>query len=235
MMETPISRATAVRRGRADPAAPARTRNSAAQTEQRLLDAAERAFTDRGYLRTTVQDIVEGTGLSRAAFYRYFRSTDDIFVRLVNRVVDGLIVSSRVRSGVTLRDRVRDSNQRYFDIFAQHRGVLRAMFEASHVNPQIAAIQARMRAAYLQRVRDHLQRQVAKGRCLPLDPDATALSLTMMVAGVAQSWILMGLEPFETPLDPVQLTEQVTDIWCRAVYQDADQPQQPVTTELPRC
>lgn len=232
MMETPISRASAARRGRADPATPARPRNIAAQTEQRLLDAAEHAFCSHGYLRTTVQDIVDRTGLSRAAFYRYFRSTDDIFVRLVTRVVDGLIMSSRMRSGITLRDRVRDSNQRYFDIFAKHRGVLRAMFEASHVNPQIAAIHARMRATYLQRVRDHLRRQQAGGRCLPLDPDTAALSLTMMVAGIAQSWILMGLEPFEKPMDAVQLTEQVTDIWCRAVYKDPDQPQ---SGEPPSC
>ena len=220
--EARSARASAVRRAAPSPQPLRRGRNKAADTERQLLASAEGAFARKGYLRTTVHDIVDGTGLSRAAFYRYFRSTDDVFVRLVDRVVDDLVASSKVHSGATLRARVGDSNRRYLEIFARNRGVLRAMFEASYVNPQIAAIQARMRSAYLMRVRDHLARQQALGHCHPLDPDAAAMSLAMLVSGVATSWVLMGLEPFESPLDLDRLSAQVTDIWCRAVYTDPD-------------
>ena len=211
---------------RPDPAVGAvrRVRGSAEETAQVLLASAQQVFGQKGYVRTTVQDIIEGTGLSRGAFYRYFGSTDEIFVAMVTRVVDELIVSSREHSGRTLRERVFGGNLRYLQIFARHRGVMRALFEAAYVNPQIAAIQARMRSAYLRRLRDHLVRQLALGRCQPLDPDAATLALGMMVEGAAQAWVVMGLEPFEQALDLERLCTQVTEIWCRSVYLAPDRP-----------
>lgn len=220
-----IARSTAVHRGTVTAAGtPRRARGSAEETAHLLLTSAQRVIGQKGYIRTTVQDIIEGTGLSRGAFYRYFGSTDEIFVAVVDRVVEELIVSSRERSGRTLRERVYQGNLRYLQVFERHRGVMRALLEAAFVNPQIAAIQSRMRSAYLRRVRDHLARQVQRGHCLPIDVDATTLSLGMMIEGAAQAWVVMGLEPFEQPLDLQRLCTQVTEIWCRAVYHDPDQP-----------
>ncbi|QIO31788.1 TetR/AcrR family transcriptional regulator [Bradyrhizobium sp. 1(2017)] len=227
-----IMRSAAVRRG-----APAgdsrRTRNSAEATEQILLDAAKRVFADKGYIRATVQDIIESTGLSRGTFYLYFRSTDDIFVRTITKVVDDIVASSRVRSGHTLRQRVYDNNLRYFEIFGANRGLLRAFFEASYVDPEIGRKRAEMRSAYIIRVRDHLERQRQLGRCLPIDPDAAALSLAMMVEGTAQSFAVLKMEPFEQPLELKKLCLAVTEIWCRAVYTDPDRPLTPTAAKAP--
>jgi AcrR family transcriptional regulator len=216
-----ITRSAAVRRG-ALPGELRRTRNSAETTEQILLDAARGVFADKGYIRATVQDIIETTGLSRGTFYLYFRSTDDIFVRTITKVVDDIVASSRVRSGNTLRQRVYENNLRYFEIFGANRGLLRAFFEASYVDPEIGRKRAEMRSAYIIRVRDHLERQRQFGRCLPIDPDAAALSLAMMVEGTAQSFAVLKMEPFERPLELKKLCTEVTEIWCRAVYTDPD-------------
>jgi AcrR family transcriptional regulator len=221
-----ITRSAAVRRG-ALPGELRRPRNSAETTEQLLLDAAKRVFARKGYIRATVQDIIESTGLSRGTFYLYFRSTDDIFVRTITEVVDDLVASSRVRSGDTLRQRVYDSNLRYFEIFGANRGLLRAFFEASYVDPGIGRMRADMRSAYIIRIRDHLDRQRQLGRCRPIDPDSTALSLAMMVEGTAQAFAVLQMEPFEQPLELQKLCNQVTEIWCRAVYVDPDRPQLP--------
>jgi hypothetical protein len=72
-----------------------------------------------------------------------------------------------------------------------------------------------------------LERQCQLGRCLPIDPDAAALSLAMMVEGTAQSFAVLQMEPFERPLDLQKLCSQVTEIWCRAVYIDPDRSQLP--------
>ena len=224
-----ITRSAAVRRG-ALPGELRRPRNSAETTEQILLDAATRVFADKGYIRATVQDIIETTGLSRGTFYLHFRSTDDIFVRTITKVVDDIVASSRVRSGQTLRERVYDSNLRYFEIFGAKRGLLRAFFEASYVDPEIGRMRAEMRSAYIIRVRDHLERQRQLGRCLPIDPDAAALSLAMMVEGTAQSFAILKMEPFERPLELKKLCTEVTEIWCRAVYTDPDRPLTPEKT-----
>ncbi|MFO1200352.1 MAG: TetR/AcrR family transcriptional regulator [Burkholderiaceae bacterium] len=209
----PASRPARAPRGRA---------SSAEATRGRLLERARQVFSERGYVRTTVSDVVAGTGLSRGAFYRYFESVDAIFVETIGSVIDELVAASKVHDGRTQRERVRAGNRRYLEIFAKHGGVMRALAEAAFVDPDIQAIQARLRGAYLRRLRDHLRRQCALGRCHPLDPDAATLALGMMVEGVAMSWIVTGLEPFERPLEIERVCTQVTDLWCRAVYLEPD-------------
>ena len=219
----PLARNAASRRGIAKPRA-ARTYARAGLTEQRLVQAAYIVFAAKGYVRATVQDIIARAGCSRGAFYLYFRSTDDVFERVVTMVVDELVAATRQRTGRTLRERVDAGNMRYLEIFALHRGVMRALAEAAYVNPRIAQTQARLRSAYLRRVRDHLARQAAAGHCQPIDADAATLALGMMVEGAAQAWVVTGLEPFERPLELQRVCTQITDIWCRAIYLDADAP-----------
>jgi AcrR family transcriptional regulator len=219
----PLARSTASRRGIAKPRAK-RARPPAGLTEQRLVQAAYTVFAAKGYVRATVQDVIARAGCSRGAFYLYFRSTDDVFERVVTQVIDELVAATRERAGRTLFERVEAGNRRYLEIFALHRGVMRALAEAAYVNPRIAQTQARLRSAYLRRVRDHLARHAAAGHCQPIDADAATLALGMMVEGAAQTWVVTGLEPFERPLDLQRVCTQITEIWCRAVYLDADLP-----------
>lgn len=219
----PLARSTASRRGSA-PSRSARPRAAAGLTEQRLVQAAYEVFAAKGYVRATVQDIIALAGCSRGAFYLYFRSTDDVFERVVRQVIDELVAATRERSGRTLRERVDAGNRRYLEMFALHRGVMRALAEAAYVNPRIAQLQSQLRSAYLRRVRDHLARHAAAGGCQPIDADAATLALGMMVEGAAQAWVVNGLEPFERALSLDRLCRQITDIWCRAIYLDADAP-----------
>jgi AcrR family transcriptional regulator len=45
---------------------------------ERLIEAAFALFEERGYERTTVDDIAEHAGVSRATFFRTFRSKEDV-------------------------------------------------------------------------------------------------------------------------------------------------------------
>ncbi len=227
-----LPRATASLRGGARPLA-GRPRAQAALTEQRLVQAAYEVFAAKGYVRATVQDIIARTGCSRGAFYLYFLSTDDVFERVVRQVIDELVAATRERSGRTLRERVDAGNRRYMEIFALHRGVMRALAEAAYVNPRIAQLQSQLRSGYLRRVRDHLCRQIAAGHCQVIDADAATLALGMMVEGATQAWVVTGLEPFEKPLDMVRVCRQITDIWCRATYLDPDAPM-PAALSVPK-
>jgi AcrR family transcriptional regulator len=46
----------------------------------RIIDAALRAFAEKGFHGTTMQDVVRESGLSVGAIYTYFKSKDDLFV-----------------------------------------------------------------------------------------------------------------------------------------------------------
>ncbi|MEV7415707.1 TetR/AcrR family transcriptional regulator [Streptomyces sp. NPDC089919] len=54
---------------------------------QRLLAAATRLFADRGYDRTSVQEIVEAAGVTKGALYHYFGSKDDLLHEVYARML----------------------------------------------------------------------------------------------------------------------------------------------------
>ncbi|NBM17398.1 TetR family transcriptional regulator [Streptomyces sp. GC420] len=58
-----------------------------APVPQRLLAAATRLFAERGYDKTSVQEIVEAAGVTKGALYHYFGSKDDLLHEIYGRVL----------------------------------------------------------------------------------------------------------------------------------------------------
>lgn len=54
---------------------------------ERLLAEATRLFAERGYDRTSVQEIVEAAGVTKGALYHYFGSKDDLLSEIYGRVL----------------------------------------------------------------------------------------------------------------------------------------------------
>ncbi|MEU1626571.1 TetR/AcrR family transcriptional regulator [Streptomyces sp. NPDC020096] len=59
----------------------------AAAVPRRLLAEATRLFADRGFDRTSVQEIVEAAGVTKGALYHYFGSKDDLLHEVYARVL----------------------------------------------------------------------------------------------------------------------------------------------------
>ncbi len=60
------------------------------QTVEKILDAAARLFAEKGYQNTTLQDIIEDTGLSKGAVYHHFRSKEEIAQKVGDRMGDAM-------------------------------------------------------------------------------------------------------------------------------------------------
>jgi AcrR family transcriptional regulator len=50
-----------------------------------LIDCAQGLFLTRGYERTTINDVISATGLSKGAFYHHFRSKEDLLEAIAQR------------------------------------------------------------------------------------------------------------------------------------------------------
>lgn len=60
-------------------------------TRRRLLDAARHVVVERGVAGTSVEEICEGAGFTRGAFYSNFRDKDDIITALISREVERIV------------------------------------------------------------------------------------------------------------------------------------------------
>jgi AcrR family transcriptional regulator len=75
------------KRGRQVVVVPRTTDRDGTPVPRRLLAAATRLFAERGYDRTSVQEIVEAAGVTKGALYHYFDSKDDLLHEVYARVL----------------------------------------------------------------------------------------------------------------------------------------------------
>lgn len=61
------------------------TKEEALATRERLLDAAELVFFEKGVSRTSLNDIAEAAGVSRGAIYWHFKNKADLFNAMMER------------------------------------------------------------------------------------------------------------------------------------------------------
>ncbi|MFD1068047.1 TetR/AcrR family transcriptional regulator [Oceanobacillus locisalsi] len=60
-----------------------------------ILDASMKLFTEKGYLQTTTQDIINQVGISRGLLYYHFKNKEEILYILVEKSVNPLIAQMK--------------------------------------------------------------------------------------------------------------------------------------------
>ncbi len=193
---------------------------SSQRTEARILRAAEKVFGKKGFSDATIAQMVDLAGVSRGTFYLYFQDKDQVFATLVSRVVADLFLVSNKRNQGTLRDRVEVSTRHFLEAFQRHRSILRCLFEVDHYKPNIARLHRKLRSNFISRIRNHLERNLARGYCPPMNTRVASFALGLMCEAVANSWISGGFEPWAKPFEFEEVLQGLTDVWCRAAYKD---------------
>lgn len=79
-----------------------------------ILDSAEELFLDKGFTATTMNDIGEAAEFGRATLYHYFPSKEAIYVAILERAMDSLIVDTakatkQVDDAPEKIDKIRDT------------------------------------------------------------------------------------------------------------------------------
>ncbi|MBY6708396.1 TetR/AcrR family transcriptional regulator [Rhodococcus sp. BP-241] len=172
---------------------------SRAQTRERVLDGALEVFVERGFGRSTPEQICERAGFTRGAFYSNFSSMDEVFLELWTRQASGLI--TRVR-GVVDALEYDASDGRSFEqiVVAALSGlvgdvswhVLMAEFGAHAArNPGLAAVVTGHRAALRDALRPMIVHGLAiHGREVAVDDDTLGRGVVAAYEGaMAQAMI----------------------------------------------
>ena len=102
------------------------TQGDAAETRERILREAQRAFTTRGYDNTTNREIASAAGITAAAIYHYFPSKVDLFVAVF------LDVQTKVF------DAFDAAVARHDTFLTQFDSIFDAMLELSNDDPMLA-------------------------------------------------------------------------------------------------
>ena len=100
----------------------------ARQTKENILGTALRLFAERGYDATSLQDIADEIGLTKAAVYYHYRSKSAILQALADPVYEVMRAAYQRAAGLrSRRQRVQALTSDYIDMLLAHREMVRVL------------------------------------------------------------------------------------------------------------
>jgi AcrR family transcriptional regulator len=103
----------------------------AEERRQQIMEAALACFARKGYYKTTMDDIVAESGLSKGSLYWYFKSKDDLFVSLVKSFFLDMRQDSEaiLAQHATASDKLRAVGQYFVKFFQEMEPFFTVFFE----------------------------------------------------------------------------------------------------------
>jgi AcrR family transcriptional regulator len=127
-------------------------REPSGATRRRILDVALELFVEQGYDRTSLREIAERLGFSKAALYYHYKAKDDILASLADSLMADLEdVVDRVSEEPPGPERARHVLTEMVDLMLRHRQA------AQLIITQAVAVQ-RLKAAQQHALNDRLRR-----------------------------------------------------------------------------
>jgi TetR/AcrR family transcriptional regulator, ethionamide resistance regulator len=182
-----------------------------------VLEATEALLAEGvSYTDLNIERIATRAGISRTAFYFYFRDKRELLLRLTEDVTDELYrqgdiwFSGEGEPAAELQEALRNISR----LYREHGAVLGAIVEAAAIDDEVAvfwhAIVDRFVHATCRRIEDlqRIGRAAVAG-----DARATAFALCWMIERAFNQQIALG-----EPIADHALVEALTGIFVRAVY-----------------
>lgn len=106
-------------------------------TRNRVLEAAEQVFGEKGYYGASVTEITRAAGVAQGTFYLYFRGKKEIFLDLVDdlgrRLATATLEASAKASSYSEAERL--GFKAFFDLARARRHIYRIISECDRVDP----------------------------------------------------------------------------------------------------
>jgi AcrR family transcriptional regulator len=177
-------------------------------TRQRLLDAAEQVFAERGYHGAVVDDIIRASDSSKGGFYFHFPNKQAIFLALIDALVPKLAVAVD-RAIAAESDPVAQLGaalRTLLDTFSRHRRLSKILLvEAVGLGHGFDDKLMRTRGYFAAMIQGYLDRAVASGAIAPMDTETASWVWLGAINEIVVRWLVTG-QP--SRLDDIALTLQ---------------------------
>lgn len=179
-------------------------RLSAPERRRRILDAAEAAFSERGYAGASVGEIARRAGITKPVLYDHFASKHELFVAIMERARDELTGrgAAAMREEADPARGVRRAVAAFFAFVEDHPAAVRVLFASPRETPELAADSRRVQAEATSRIAATLAGAQPLARRRPPVPELYGEFLKAGLHALADWWA-------EHPGVPRRRVEQV--------------------------
>jgi TetR/AcrR family transcriptional regulator, acrAB operon repressor len=177
-----------------------RTREEALETRERLLDAAEMVFRERGVTRTSLAEVATAAGMTRGAVYWHFKDKADLFRAMCDRATMPLDANFQRAGETAAADPLGTLRElsigalRNLATHARTQNVFEIIFHKSELVDELADLATthrQDRAVCLAQIENIVRAAAAAGQ-LRADIDAALVTQALhgLIIGVMHEWVL---------------------------------------------
>ncbi|CAI8738294.1 DNA-binding transcriptional repressor AcrR [Pseudomonas sp. IT-P253] len=178
-----------------------RTKEEAQETRSQILEAAEKAFFERGVARTTLADIATLAGVTRGAIYWHFSNKADLVQAMLDTLHEPLEEMARASESEAELDPLGCMRKLLIHLFHQvaldpkTRRINEIFFHKCEFTDEMCDLRQQRVVASLDcnvRIGLALRNAVTRGQ-LPenLDTERAAISLHAYIDGILYQWLLV--------------------------------------------
>jgi len=166
------------------------------------------------YTDLSVDRIAKAAGISRTAFYFYFRDKRELLMRLTEGVTDRLYGQAEAwwsAEGEAV-EQLAAALAAIVALYREHGVLLRAVVEASTYDEDVAQFWREVVGRFAEATRTRIEAELAAGRADAMDPAATAFALVWMTERTMYQHMVQRIER------EADLVAALTTVWVRTIY-----------------
>ena len=192
-----------------------RRRRTPEEAEREILEAAETFLRSRPFRDLTIDEVMDGTGLSRPSFYVYFRDRHHLALKLIEEIGSEVFATAAdwLEGDGDDVEVLRAAIRGTASVFEVHGPVLRAIADASTEDAEVEGAYRGLVEGFVDASAQRIERDVAAGRSSVADPRRTAAALVWMNERLLSE--LLGREPAD---DADAVAEALYGAWRATIY-----------------
>ena len=178
-----------------------------------LVREAARAFSARGYYNTSLDDVAEQLGVTKAALYYYVKGKEEILFEC--HLISSDLGDQAIEFAETVKgsgfERVIALARRYLELLTSEFGAFAVLTEIDALTPANRKIISARRDRFDHQFRAFVAAGIADGSIRPVDP-----KLTVFYFMGAVNWMTRWFDPQGT-YNSQQIAEQFTDFLAQSI------------------
>ncbi len=185
------------------------------QTRGRLIEAAKRVFSEKGYHNAQIAHIIDEAGVARGTFYLYFKSKEEILKELLKEVVEEL--KERIRVVDLSRDPVEqvvENVERVVEFALEERELARIVLQRNS-DPGLF----RVIDEFFEEIATLIEHSLRLGIDMGIVRECDTSLIARGILGALKEIILSLLDKEE--LDTYAVAKEIIELGMRGVWKPA--------------
>jgi len=188
-----------------------------AQVQQAVLSATEELLeAGCSFQDLKIERIATAAGISRTAFYFYFKDKRELLMRLTEDITGELYGHADAwfsGNDGKPEDQVHEALEAIAELYFEHGSLLRAIVELSTYDEEVAMFWRALLQRFADATRSRIEAEQEAGRAPAMPAAATAFALVWMTERTFYQQLVQG-----SPSTQEELVAALDGIWLRSVY-----------------